>query len=191
MVYDELEKFCEWALNNIPTIGAIPLHGAVHKIEDVISVTWYRSGQFQIQMFIVPPNYVIPEHTHPNVDSIEVYLGGQIRFSHLGKFVVPEEMYDTPGDYGLSQARGGLVRVKPDEIHGGIFGPSGGVFMSVQHWLNGVEPHCVAADYTGPTMGADHFKKVIFGEPVLKNQDELSAFDAASAELLKEEGNGS
>ena len=165
---------------NLPTIGAIPLHDAVHNIEGVWSVTWYRAGSFQIQMFIVPPNYVIPEHNHPNVDSIEVYLGGQIMFSHGGKFVVTEAMFTEPAERGLAQARGGRIRVRQNDIHGGVFGPSGGVFMSVQHWLNGVEPHCVAADYTGPTMGPDHFAKVKFGEPILKNQSDLVATDAAS-----------
>ncbi len=183
MRFNGVEAFCEWALMNLPTIGAIPLFDAVHRVEDVWSVTWYRRGQYQIQMFIVPPNYVIPEHTHQNVDSIEVYLGGQIRFSHSGKFVTPEVMLNEPAKIGTARARGARIRVKPGDAHGGVFGPSGGVFMSVQQWLNGVEPHCVAADYSGPTMGPDHFAKVTAGEPIMKTQDQLGAADAATMEI--------
>lgn len=177
---DPLEQFLDWFLKDGPTLGLIPLFGAVHKIEDVWAVRWFNRGPFQVQLFVVPPNYVIPEHTHPNVDSFEVYLGGQIRFSHGGKWVVPEEALEQEGQYGTAPFRGYTIRVRPNDLHGGVFGPAGGVFMSVQHWLNGVEPHCVGSDYDGVVMGPDHFANVTCGTPVLK--DSLSKNDAASLE---------
>lgn len=178
---DPLERFLEWFLKSGPNIGLIPLMGAVHKVEDVWSVRWFKHGQFQVQLFVVPPNYVIPEHTHPNVDSFEVYLGGQIRFSHQGKWVVPESALVEEGEYGTAPMRGMTIRVRPNDLHGGVFGESGGVFMSVQHWLNGVEPHCVGSDYDGIVMGPNHYASVKCGTPVLK--DDLSEEDAASLEV--------
>jgi hypothetical protein len=48
----------------------------------------------------------------------------------------------------------------------------------VQRWLNGVEPHCVACDYTGPVMGEDHLKQVKYGEAFVKeNITEQDALD--------------
>lgn len=178
-----LDQFLAWVLQGgLPSIGAIPFANAVRKIEGVWSVTWFRKPPFQVQLFIVPPDYVIPEHVHPNVDSYEVYLGGQIRFSHSGKWVVSEEEFTEPGEFGLPALRGATIRVRPGDLHGGVFGPGGGVFMSVQHWLNGVVPHCVAADYSGPVMGKDHFDKVVFGKPIMRTQDDLTAHDAAGDE---------
>lgn len=177
---DQLENFLIWFLLVAPPIGMIPLNDAVNDIEDVRSVLWYRNGQYQIQMFVVPPNYIIPEHTHPNVDSFELYLGGQARFSLNGKFTITEEEITNPDNLGLCVKRGSIIRVRPKDVHGGVFGPSGGVFMSIQQWLNGVEPHCVALDYDGVTMGPKHFNKVKNGNPVLKEQ--LTGADAASAE---------
>ncbi len=75
---------------------------------------------------------------------------------------------ETPVENGLPAKRGGIIRVKPHDLHGGTFGPSGGVFYSVQHWLNGVQPHCVSADYTGVVMGPEHKAGVVFGDAVLK-----------------------
>jgi hypothetical protein len=46
--------------------------------------------------------------------------------------------------------------------------------MSIQHWLNGVAPHCVSADYTGVVMGPDHYNKVKHGTAILTNQSDLS-----------------
>lgn len=147
-------------------------------IEDVTAVLWYRQGQFQVQQFIVPPNYVIPSHVHPNVDSFELYLGGTIEFSKSGQFLVSSEDAARVGQFGEAAKRGHLIRVRPHETHGGHFGPSGGVFMSIQHWLNGISPHCVAADYSGATLGPDHFAKVKSGTPVLRVQSDLEKTDA-------------
>lgn len=176
---DILEEFLGWFLKKESGIGAIPFFGAVNSIEGVTSVLWFRQPPFQVQLFVVPPGHVIPEHTHPNVDSFEVYLGGQISFSHGGKFVTRWEA-DGANEVGLPVHRGRVIRVRPDDLHGGVFGPAGGVFMSVQHWLNGVQPHCVAADYSGTVMGLDHASKVIFGDVNLKKT--LTPHDAASAE---------
>lgn len=178
---DELERFCDWFLKTMPVIGAVPFHGAVSRIQDVTSILLYRRDNFQVQMFAVPGGTVIPEHTHPNVDSIEVYVGGNIRFSHSGRYISAEgDIFANDGPLGLASRRGMTVRVRPNDVHGGVFGEGGGVFLSVQHWLNGVKPHCVAADYNGITMGDDHLAKVVYGDAVAKQQ--LTEKDAASLE---------
>jgi hypothetical protein len=178
---DELERFCVKFLKKMPVIGAVPFDGAVSKIQDVTSILLYRQGQFQVQMFAVPENTIIPEHTHPNVDSIEVYVGGNIHFSHSGKYAYDAaSLIAAAGPLKLASKRGTMIRVRPNDIHGGVFGKGGGVFLSVQHWLNGVEPHCVAADYDGITMGDHHLANVKYGKAKAKKK--LTAKDAASLE---------
>src|SRR5215211_1000667 len=162
----------------MPVLGAVPFSGAVSKIQDVTAILLYRKDQFQVQMFAVLEGTIIPEHTHPNVDSIEVYVGGNIMFSHSGKYIFPKgEVAALTGPLGRANKRGSTIRVRPNDVHGGVFGDGGGVFLSVQHWLNGVKPHCVSADYNGLTMGDDHLSKVEFGEASAKR--ELTAKDAA------------
>lgn len=178
---DQLEQFLGWFLKNMPVIGAVPFAGAVSKVEDVTAILLYRKDQFQVQMFAVPEGTIIPEHTHPNVDSYEVYVGGNIRFSHRGKYVYGEEqLRPLDGPMGCAFKRGTTIRVRPNDLHGGVFGEGGGVFLSVQHWLNGVKPHCVSADYDGVTMGEHHLAKVVNGMASAKR--ELTAKDAASLE---------
>lgn len=178
---DELEKFCADFLQRMPIIGFVPFAGAVSRIENVTAILLYRKDQFQVQMFAVPEGTIIPEHTHPNVDSIEVYAGGNIMFSHSGKYVFPEEtVHEHDGPFRCATMRGAKIRVRPNDVHGGVFGEGGGVFLSVQHWLNGVKPHCVAADYDGLTMGEDHLAKVVTGAATAKKK--LTAKDAAALE---------
>lgn len=177
---DPLDDFLEWFLNRGTVLGRVPLFDAVSKVENVTRVVWYRDPPFQVELFIAPAGCIIPEHTHPNVDSYEIYIGGQIKFSHSGRFIVSDEDIARPTESGASCLRGKIIRVRPDDPHGGTFGPAGGVFFSVQHWLHGVEPHSVANDYTGPVMGPDHLAQVKAGEPTLKGN--LSAQDAATNE---------
>src|SRR5437763_7118025 len=107
----------------MPVIGAVPFSGAVSKIQDVTAILLYRKDPFQVQMFAVPEGTIIPEHTHPNVDSIEVYVGGNIMFSHSGKYIVPaEEVHARDGPLGLASRRGITIRVRPNDVHGGVVG---------------------------------------------------------------------
>lgn len=179
---DPLSAFLDWFISSSPKFGMIPLHNAVQKIDGVTSVLWFRHNSFQVQLFIVPPNYIIPEHVHPNVDSFEVYLGGQAKFSLNGKWEIHDSEMINPTIDGISHVRTQSIRVLPSSPHGGTFGPSGGVFLSVQHWLNNVAPHCVSSDYTGKVMGPQHYNGVTFGKAINSEQRKLDFTDAASFE---------
>ena len=178
---DVLEDFCSSFLKKAPVLGAVPFAGAVSKIEDVTAILLYRRDQFQVQMFAVPEGTIIPEHAHPNVDSFEVYVGGNIQLSLDGRHVYsPAILFENKGPLKLASRRGERVRVRPNQIHGATIGAGGAVFLSIQHWLNGIKPHCVAADYDGVAMGEHHLAQVKFGKATTKKK--LSAKDAASLE---------
>ena len=174
---DLLETFLHEYLKNGAVVGYTPLHNAVRDVFGIYGYTQYLQRDFQVQVFVVPPNKIIPEHTHPNVDSFEVYLGGQILFSHSGRWVVTEQELEAPDSNGLSALRGKCIRVRPNDLHGGCFGPAGGVFMSVQRWLNDTAPTCVSLDYDGIALDEAH-------EPDAGNliHKDLSWSDAASLE---------
>ena len=177
---DDLRRFALDFRARAPVFGHVPEDiVTTYQIEDVTAVVWYRKGPFQVEMFIVPPNYIIPEHTHPNVASYEMYLGGDISFSHSGRWVSEDDLLRVPN---ASDNRGGLIAVETDDLHGGAFGPRGGVFMSLQKWLNGIEPHSVASDYSGPVMGGHHLDGVKAGDAVLRTQADLTWRDAAGLE---------
>lgn len=177
---ENLTKFATDFSQNAKSHGYIPTDVVTtYKIQDVTAVVWLRHGPYQVELFIVPPNYIIPEHVHPNVESYEMYLGGDIAFSHSGRWVKLDDLILLPGS---SDKRGGLIAVETNDLHGGAFGPRGGVFMSIQMWLNGVSPHSVSADYTGPVMGEQHFDSVKSGDAVMKSQSELTWRDAAGLE---------
>ena len=130
--FDDLEVFLHWWLNarpiNTPNESPTNFNGTLS------GTVLYRKEPYQVQLFIVQPNSNIEAHIHPNVDSYEVFVGGDITFICDG---VEYEQ----------NATGNYIRVKPNSWHGGIFGKRGGSFLSVQKWLNGVTPTSVGDDW--------------------------------------------
>jgi mannose-6-phosphate isomerase-like protein (cupin superfamily) len=131
-MFDDLEHFKNWWMTtriiNTPQEAKLDFYGVLH------GVVLYRQAPYQVQLFILPPNSEIDPHMHPNVDSFEVFVNGDINFMC--------------NDVWYSQnVIGSCIRVLPSSWHGGKFGERGGCFLSVQKWLNGVEPTSVGEDW--------------------------------------------
>ena len=143
--YDDLAGFLEWWMNSRPI--NTPRENSITQAGAIYGVVLYRQAPYQVQLFIMPPYSSIEDHIHPNVDSYEVYLGGDIDFRFDGEMYTPE-------------ALGTHIRVHPNCWHGGLFGPRGGSFLSVQKWLNGKEPTTVGDDWhdvNNNTVGLANF----------------------------------
>lgn len=142
---DELSTFAKWFLSERP-LWHTPVNG-ISEHESIRGAVLYRDADKQVQIFIAGPNTYIPDHVHPNVDSYEVSMWG-VEFRCNGRTLLPMSQIDG--------ANGIAMRVRPHCLHGGTISPVGGCFLSIQHWLNGVEPSSVANDWQGTPLGPDH-----------------------------------
>jgi hypothetical protein len=173
---DRLYEFaCEYLEKN-PVHANMPVSGAPYLIAQIEARLLFRNEDMQVQLFNVPSHYIIPAHTHPNVDSIQVYVDGEITFSHRGEFVF--EAIGEPVGTEPSSFKWRMIRVGPGDKHGAVAGAAGARFMSIQQWLGGIPPHCVGADYNGPVFDLDHLPLVKSGKPIARCQSELTAKDA-------------
>jgi hypothetical protein len=157
---DELTNFLEWFIDSGQRINT-PLDRSIHFVENLTSTCIYRYEQFQVEFVTVRPDTYIPPHTHPNVDSYEVALRG-IEFYSDGKTVLPMWFANQKDpNSNLSIAHYNVVRVLPSSEHSAKAGGEGGCFLSVQHWLNGVEPSAVGMDWKGgSSMGDGHDSQI-------------------------------
>jgi hypothetical protein len=157
---DNLTTFLEWWIDAGERINT-PLNRSIHFVENLTSTCIYRHEPFQVEFVTVKPNTYIPPHTHPNVDSYEVALRG-IEFYSEGKTVLPMWFANQPDpNSNLSIAHYNVVRVLPSSEHSAKAGREGGCFLSVQQWLNGVEPSAVGMDWKGgSSMGDGHDSQI-------------------------------
>ena len=137
----------------------VPFNEPLMFVEDITGLVIYRKGQFQVQLFICVPNCFIPRHRHPNVDSFELFLYG-MKFDHSDQTVIDNDMA-MEQHQGMPKHQYKTIRVKPNEWHGAIASKNGGAFISIQHWLNGVKPTHVGADWQGETMGQKHTEETM------------------------------
>lgn len=118
----------------------------------VTSVVLHREGQYQAELIIVAPNVEIPPHEHPDVDSYEVALAGEIAFFVDG---IQTGYRRTPAANGMSRDFGKFVPIRSDAPHSGVAGPMGTVFLSVQKWREGVQPTHVGMNWIGHRVKGD------------------------------------
>lgn len=163
-----LEDFLNWFLISGPPIGKIPFNNPVevtyfNEGKKATMIKWYQKGPFQVQLIITDPDMIVPEHNHPNMDSYEVYGGGQINFYKNGILETKDFTKISAEEDGTAPNRGNFIRVKPNEVHGGIFGSERGIFFSVQKWKNGVIPHDATKDWEGIVYSEEHKSKILDG----------------------------
>lgn len=130
--FDDLTAFLHWWLRT--RTMKPPQEKPLTYSDGFSGSVLYRDKCYQVQLFMVKPNRTIDPHVHPNVDSYEVYVSGDIAF------MADNNWYD-------QKEYGGHIRIKPNCWHGGKFGERGGCFLSVQKWLNNVEPTTVEEDW--------------------------------------------
>jgi hypothetical protein len=109
-----------------------------------------RDPPYQAELFLVTPNSSLVSHSHPNVDSFEVYVTGDVHFDVNGKAVETVERVESLAEDGASFLNGAWFRIRSGMPHGGRSGKNGGAFISIQKWKNGVEPTSVVEDWDGP-----------------------------------------
>lgn len=116
-------------------------------VRDSLSAIIFRDGRFQIEHLIYPAGAHVPEHVHPNVDSLEIYLSGDMYFTLFGR---PVHTWAETRELsnGASSSFGRVVPVPHNAPHAALIGPRGVSFLSVQEWLNGTVPSQVGRDWS-------------------------------------------
>jgi len=163
MEYRNLADFARWFIAQPITSWRppfIPVDNYVLSTDDgaakgasVHGIVIHRDGPYQVEFFSSAASggeASFPEHRHPNVDSIEMYLVGEIYFTIAGKTIASAEMLDAVDADGVHLLTGILQRVRPKDWHGAKLGPKGGAFLSMQRWKDGIAPTSVTRDWLGP-----------------------------------------
>ena len=91
--------------------------------------------------------------TAPNPDEISGVVDGVVVAKERSAIKYMEQENGFP--INLYQT----IRVRPNDPHGGTASDKGGAFISIQHWLNNVEPTHVSSNWGGNYMGKEHLKQ--------------------------------
>lgn len=89
-----------------------------------------RASPYQIELVSVLPGTVIPPHRHPDVDSIDILVSGDILIDVDGVTIAADYSSERRAEFLYGKG----LRISSDAMHGGIAGNQGAFFLSCQRW---------------------------------------------------------
>lgn len=147
-MHRNLASFARWFLAQSPLAWRVPKN-AIYEFDmqggKASGVVLYRDGRYQAELFIITHPGIFPEHSHPNVDSIELLIAGHIEFIVRGQSKLRPEVLAKK-----MPTLGTMVGVGAGVSHGAILHEGGGSFVSLQRWREGVKIRSVGIDWDGP-----------------------------------------
>lgn len=144
-----LEDFVAWFVDSkFPII--IPWNAEVRQTDDATTICLFRKGQYQVEIYLIYPGWVIPEHGHPGVEVITMNMGGGRR--------------GAKNKLGGSSIAGSLSEKLVDNAtHGGesatIFS-DGYCLYSFEKWPKDIKMTSAAVHWKGKTAGPIHDKLI-------------------------------
>jgi hypothetical protein len=152
--FETVEEFAKWWLSKGGPIRP-PFKNPIFFTEMTSSLCIYRVENFQIELYIVKPNMDCPFHSHPGVDSLFMYLTGNLQFgTSTGTFLENEE-YQVEGVHGAHKLLGAVDYALDGSKHAVKTGKEGGSYLSFEKWNLG-SPDSVAVNWIGDTVGNEH-----------------------------------
>jgi hypothetical protein len=152
-----VEEFKNWWFKNKRPIK-IPFKNPIHDTDIACAIVLYREMNYQVEMYICKPNKESTPHTHPGIDSINMYLTGDLGFKKGDGTYADLSMYQKAKEDG-THALLGCINEENDGStpHTLKIGSSGGSFLIFQKW-NRENPSSVAVVYDGESLGEIHDK---------------------------------
>ena len=143
-VWESVNDFCEWWI----AVGCpiAPPAETVHLSDDATSIALFRSGQFQVELYLIHPNPNLPIHEHPDVEVIKMRLDCFDTCDGVVKKTTSNPSSPTLVQ-GVSHGGGENFKAGTGAENSG-FG-----LLAFEKWREGLTPTTVAARWKGRTVG--------------------------------------
>lgn len=160
--WNNLPEFARWYVaNNFPIRP--PYDGPVYFTSISYSYVLYREGQYQAELYLIKPNAVAAEHSHPGVENIIMQLGGIINGTvngwPLGDTTKASMQYNPDGTSLMFKIMGQVLTDK--DVHSLTTGVTGGAVISFEKWPDGIKPYSLSENWEGPPIDSEHNIKKI------------------------------
>jgi hypothetical protein len=134
-----------------------PFENAIHTTDIAYALSVFRTGQYQVELYIIKPNTLTPVHSHPNIESISVYLTGNMEFRQADGTFADLSAYQTEKPNGTHRLQWMKADTNYGTPHAVKTGEEGGAFLIFEKWLVGT-PTSVAVSWEGELVGEEHAK---------------------------------
>lgn len=155
-MWNTVEEFANWYKEKGFPFKP-PQNNSIYRTNNASAVVLWREGRFQAELYIADANDVTPEHSHPGVESVIVYLSGDGNTTINGEGVAdPKPFWNMINEDGTSVLYQQSIRIDPSDTHGLITGDRGFAFLSLEMWPEDIETTSVTVRWEGDTTGDVH-----------------------------------
>jgi hypothetical protein len=159
-MWNTVEEFVEWYKEEGFPFRP-PQNNSIYRTNNASAVVLWREGRFQAELYIADANNTTPDHSHPGVESVIMYLSGDGNTTINSKEVTdPKPFWDLTNEDGTSVLFKQSLRVDPKDTHGLITGDRGFAFLSLEMWPEDIETTSVTVHWEGETTGDVHDKQM-------------------------------
>jgi hypothetical protein len=155
-----LEEFAAWYKANEYPMRP-PFEDPVYVTDNSYSYVLFRQGQFQVEMYLIKPNCGCPEHSHPRVENIILFLGGDARPTHNGVEMNIGGPFVRAAADGTSPIFGAMgPKITDENTHALLTGAKGAAFLSLEKWPEDIKPTSVVVNWQGSPVGDTHMPQI-------------------------------
>jgi hypothetical protein len=135
--FQGVSHFADWYLENkMPLLFSFPQE--IFITDDATAVSLFRHGRYQVEMYLIHPQPVIPKHEHPGVENIEITIEALSKQDY--------KLLLNPQQEGVPHGPG----IKAKAEHNGF------MLFSAQKWNEGLEISTIGSRWKGHTAGPKH-----------------------------------
>jgi len=159
-MWNTLSEFTEWYIKEGFPIKP-PTTDPIYVTDHTYSAIVFRQGRYQVELYMLAPNWVTPNHGHPGVESKIIFLNGTI-YGTRNNETLPDAMEytDLANPDGTNVAFGNYLSFDSDDYHTVGAGHKGGLVAICQHWEEGLTMSSQSVHYTGEPIGPEHSKYI-------------------------------
>jgi len=158
-MYNSVEQFRDWWLKAGRPIRP-PFKNPIHTTDIAYALCLYRDGRYQVELYICKPNTETPPHKHPGIESVTMYLTGDLAFAKANGEFADLSMYQKPKENGTHMLLGKTAEINNgDQLHAARMGSTGGAFLIFEHWKD-KDPVSVTTHWEGELVGDQHAKTI-------------------------------
>lgn len=159
-MWSNIEEFTKWYQDNDYPFKP-PAGDTIYITDHTLSSIVFREERFQVELYMMGPNWESPNHGHPGIEHRIIFLNGTVGGSKNGVYYNDSTPWcDKAREDGCNILFGVSNDFCGEDFHQVHIGHRGGLIAITQHWAEGLEMSSQSVQYTGEPIGPEHGPRI-------------------------------
>ena len=159
-MWKDIDEFTNWYKENGYPLKP-PASDPIYETDHSLSAIVFREGRYQVELYLLAPNWETPNHGHPGIDYRIVFLNGTFGGTKNSEYVNDSaEWADKANPDGTNILFGLSFDFGSDDFHHVKVGQKGGLIAITQKWEEGLKMSSQSVQYIGDPIGPHHQTRI-------------------------------